>query len=181
MLPEQLLVAEAVLHRGGHIPHGGAGLQSAIGGSRERDAGRTALRDCARSGARLPVRAAGTRAAPRTAAAPTGLRAGPPCPGRRRYLLGRPRHRNLRREEGTEPADVQVRRVFHAAQGRLRLHRIRLTAFSPESDRPPQERGLIKGRGQVLCVGEFAHSQLQPFALTVSICPALNSLDFKIS
>lgn len=81
MLPEQLLVAEAVLHRGGHIPHGGAGLQSAVGGRQER--GMRGAPRCETAPAReraLPVRAAGTSAALRTAEAPTRLRAGRAAP-----------------------------------------------------------------------------------------------------
>lgn len=107
MLPEKLLVAEAVLHGRGHIPHGGAGLRSAIGGSPERGmrgGTRVAKTSPARERA-LPVRAAGTRAALCTAAAPWRLwagRAAPRAPGTRGTRCRRPQHRNLR-EEGTEP------------------------------------------------------------------------------
>lgn len=64
-----------------------------------------------------------------------------------------------------------MRRVFQAAlgwrAGPVAAAQEPLTAFSPESDRPQQERGLRKGRGHVFCVGASAHSQLQPFALSV--------------
>lgn len=156
MLPEKLLVAEAVLHRGWHIPHGGAwGCWWRQEGAGGQGCGARAARSSGSAHCGGAASEGGERAAPRPVR--RHLRRMPPAPGRR---------------GPAEPEDLQVWRPLHTAlstPGWLHLHTPHLPA-SPLVQMGWRQQGIeIKGRGLRFCVGEFVPSQLHPFVLSVDL------------